>query len=340
MNSPTDSDNKNFVPDVDDVRSAARQLEGQAVRTPLLESVLLNERVGGRVLVKAEVLQRTGSFKFRGAYNHISRLEGDQLKAGVVAYSSGNHAQGVAAAARLAGTQATIVMPSNAPALKIANTQSYGAEVVTYDRDAESREKIGEQLAKEKGARLVRPYDDPWVIAGQGTVGLEIAEQCRERGIEPDALLSPAGGGGLIAGTSLALGAEMPGCEIYACEPEGLDDHRTSLESHTRQKNTPGASSICDALLAPMPGELTFAINGKNLTGGLAVTDDDVRHAMAVAFQDLKIVVEPGGAVTLAALLAGKFDARGKTVVAITSGGNADPGAFADILADQASRGV
>jgi threonine dehydratase len=338
MHSSSGSDHPNpdyFVPTIDDIRDAARQLSGHAVRTPLLESPLLNELVGGRVLVKAEVLQRTGSFKFRGAYNHISRLNNAQLADGVVAYSSGNHAQGVAAAATLAGTMSTIIMPANAPALKISNTQKLGAKVITYDRDAESREKIGEEFARETGARLVRPYDDPWVIAGQGTTGLEIAEQCRERNVTPDVILSPAGGGGLIAGTSLAAAAELPGTEVLVCEPVGFEDHVRSLRSGNREKNVAGATSICDALLAPTPGELTFSINRENLAGGYSVTDDEVRRAMVVAFTELKIVVEPGGAATLAAILAGKYDARDKTVVAIASGGNVDPEYFADVLGDQ-----
>ena len=327
-----DSDTENFIPTIDDVRDAARQLSGHAVRTPLLESRLLNERVGGRVLIKAEVLQRTGSFKFRGAFNHISRLNKDQLQGGIVAYSSGNHAQGVALAATLNDTTATIIMPADAPASKIANTQKYGASVVTYDRNSRNREAIGEKLCKETGARLVRPYDDPWVIAGQGTTGLEIAEQCREKEILLDAVLAPAGGGGLIAGTALAMKSDMPGAEIYCCEPEGFDDYRRSLISGQREANVPGPTSICDAIVTPMPGELTFPINKELLSGGFAVTDAEVEHAMAVAFSDLKIVVEPGGAVALAAVLSGKFDATGKTITVVTSGGNVDPAAFADIV--------
>jgi len=335
MHSSNASETDFFTPTIDDIRDAARQLDGMAVRTPLLESPFLNERAGGRILVKAEVLQRTGSFKFRGAFNHISRLNDEQLAAGVVAYSSGNHAQGVAAAAAMAGTTASIIMPSNAPALKIANTKKLGARVITYDRNAEDREKIGEELARETGARLVRPYDDPWIIAGQGTVGLEIAEQCQKQNLAPDAILAPAGGGGLIAGTSLAAAADLPGTKVFACEPVGFDDHARSLQSGERQKNAADAASICDALLAPTPGELTFSINRAHLAGGLAVTDREVEQAMAVAFSDLKIVVEPGGAVALAAVLSGKFDVQGKTVVVITSGGNVDPDFFANVLSQQ-----
>ena len=336
MNSSSPCEPSQFVPTVADIRDAARRLEGHAVRTPLLESPLLNRRVGGRLLVKAEVLQRTGSFKFRGAYNHISRLDAAQVKAGIVAYSSGNHAQGVAAAAEIVGAPATIIMPSDAPALKIANTKSYGAEVRTYDRYHQHRETIGAELARETGAGLVRPYDDAWVIAGQGTVGLEIAEQCAELGLSPDAVLSPAGGGGLIAGTSLALEADLPGAKLYACEPEGFDDHRRSLEAGDRTANAEGAISFCDALLASIPGELTFAINRERLAGGFAVTDEEVAAAMAVAFTDLKIVVEPGGAVALAAALAGRIKTRDRITVVVTSGGNVDPVLFDQVLRNAA----
>jgi threonine dehydratase len=326
------SDTPPIVPTIDEVRDAGRLLSGLAVRTPLLESALLNERVGGRLLVKAEVLQRTGSFKFRGANNHIGRLNRAQLDAGVVAYSSGNHAQGVAAAAALNNASATIIMPADAPAMKIANTKKLGASVITYDRFGGDREAIGAAFSEETGAHLVKPYDDPWVIAGQGTVGLEIAEQCKEQDISPDAILSPAGGGGLISGTALAIAADLPGTRIFSCEPEGFDDYARSLEAGERLANAPGGSSICDAIVTPMPGEITFSINKKLLTGGFAVSDDEVSRAMAIAFSDLKIVVEPGGAVALAAVLSGKYDIKGKTAVVITSGGNVDPAVFAAIL--------
>ncbi len=326
------------IPTIEDVRAAAKRLEGLAVRTPLLESPLLNARLGCRLLVKPEVLQRTGSFKFRGAFNHVSQLTGEQRRSGVVAFSSGNHAQGVASAAEILGTPATIIMPADAPTLKVANTRAYGAEVRLYDRDGESRESIGSALAAETGAYLVRPYDDPWVIAGQGTVGLEIAQQCRERNIVPDAVLTPAGGGGLIAGTSLALEAEMPDTEVYSCEPDGFDDHRRSLQAGERTANEDGASSFCDALLAPIPGEMTFSVNRTRLAGGFSVSDGEVAYAMATAFRDLKIVVEPGGAVALAAVLAGRMEVAGKTLVVVTSGGNADPEVFSKVLTDTAAR--
>jgi threonine dehydratase len=312
-----------------DVLAARRRIGGLAVRTPLLESDLLNARVGGRVLVKPEPLQRTGSFKFRGACNAVAAL---RPKA-VVAYSSGNHAQGVALAARLHGIPAVIVMPEDAPEIKKTNTRAYGAEVRLYDRYREEREAIGEAIARERGATLIRPYDEPLVIAGQGTVGLEIAEDCLARGLLPHAVLSPCGGGGLVAGIATAVRATLPGTEIWAVEPEGFDDTRRSLLSGRRERVAPGAASICDALLAAMPGDITFAINRRLLAGGLAVPDAAVEEAIRVGFSHLHVTVEPGGAVALAAVLAGIFPARDRTVVVVLSGGNVDSGLFARILA-------
>jgi threonine dehydratase len=316
------------LPTVADLQAAARRLQGIARLTPLLESEALNALVGGRVLLKAEALQRTGSFKFRGAYNAISQIEASA----VVAYSSGNHAQGVAAAARALGKAATIVMPADAPAIKLESTQALGAEIRLYDRQRESREAIGAELARRTGAALVKPYDDPRIIAGQGTAGLELAEQAAGLGAAPDAALIPCGGGGLIAGCGLALGALCPGIEVFAVEPLGFDDTRRSLAAGERVTNPPDGASICDALLAPTPGELTFALNRRQLAGGLAVGDQDVRLAMAFAFRHLKLVIEPGGAVGLAALLAGGFDARGRTVAVLLSGGNVDPAQFVAAL--------
>jgi threonine dehydratase len=313
------------LPTMADVEAAAERLRGVAVRTPLLESEALNDRVGGRVLLKTECLPRTGSFKLRGAYNAISQIEADA----VVAYSSGNHAQGVAAAAKLLGKAATIVMPADAPAIKVENTRAYGAEVRLYDRAIESREAIGAEIAARTGAALIRPYDDPQIIAGQGTVGLEVAEQARERGAVLDVALAPCGGGGLIAGCALALAEAFPEIAIYAVEPAGLDDTRRSLEAGARQTNAPEAISICDALLVPTPGELTFAINRQLLAGGLVVSDDEVRDAMAFAFRHLKLVVEPGGAVALAAVLSGKLPLEQRTAAVVLSGGNVDPALFA-----------
>ncbi|HET6518693.1 MAG TPA: threonine/serine dehydratase [Geminicoccaceae bacterium] len=318
-------------PTLDDVRDAAVRLRDVAVRTPLLESEALNALAGGRLLLKAEPLQRTGSFKIRGAYNTIGRLGGRP----VVAYSSGNHAQGVAAAARLLGVPATIVMPADAPRIKLDNTRAYGAEVVTYERDREVREEIGERIAAETGAALVRPYDDPNIVAGQGTVGLETAEQAEAMGARPDAALVPCGGGGLVSGCATALAALVPGIEVHAVEPEGFDDTARSLAAGERQRVVPGARSICDALLIPTPGALTFAINRRLLAGGLAVSDDEVLRAMALAFRHLKLVVEPGGVVALAAALAGRFDCRGRTVAVVLSGGNVDPALFRRALAGE-----
>jgi len=316
------------IPGIADVEAAARRLEGIVRRTPLLESDALNEQVGCRILLKAECLQRTGSFKLRGAYNTISQLTGRA----VVAYSSGNHAQGVAAAAKLCGLPATIVMPADAPAIKIANTRAFGAEVRFYDREREVREEIGAEIAERTGAALVKPYDDPRVIAGQGTVGLEAAEQLRAQDAVIDAALIPCGGGGLTAGCSIALTAAFPGVAIHAVEPQGFDDTTRSLAAGELCANPPEQRSICDALLAPTPGVLTFAVNRQLLAGGIAVSDDEVRRAMAAAFAHLKLVVEPGGAVALAAVLSGRFDARGRVVLVVLSGGNVDAGLYAQAL--------
>ncbi len=316
------------LPEYADVVDAARAIQGQAVYTPLLESADLNARLGGRVFLKAEPLQRTGSFKFRGAFNRISRLDGEARKAGVVAFSSGNHAQGVAAAAAILGQPATIVMPSDAPAIKRRNTEALGAEIVAYERGAEPREKIAEAIAGARGATLVRPYDDPLVIAGQGTVGLEVADQLAALDLRPDALLAPCGGGGLIAGCALAMTERFGGLEILAVEPLGFDDTGRSLAAGRRVANESGPISICDALLAPTPGEITFALNNRLLAGGLAVDDAMVRQAMEYAFETFKLVIEPGGAVALAALLSGLYDCKGKTVAIIASGGNVDRDMF------------
>jgi threonine dehydratase len=320
------------LPTLADVEDAARRLDGVAVKTPLLEAPQLSAQLGGRLFIKAECLQRTGSFKFRGAYNCMSRLGAEARKGGVVAYSSGNHAQGVAAVAQMLGIPAVIVMPADAPAMKIRNTKSYGAEVVTYDRYGESREAIGERIVAERGAILVPPFDHPHIIAGQGTMGLEIAEQAAARGVRLDAVIGPCSGGGLIAGTALAVTSRLPGTKVYSAEPAGFDDLARSLKSGRREKNDPAARSICDALLAPMPGELTFALNSRLLSGGFAASDDEARQAMATAFTHFKIVVEPGGAVALAAVLTGKYPIAGKSVAVVCSGGNVDAETFCTAL--------
>ena len=317
------------LPNQDDVETATQRIQTLAVRTPLLEAPLLNQYLGGRLLVKAEVVQRTGSFKFRGAYNKISALTDREKSTGVVAFSSGNHAQGVAHAAQLLDVPATIVMPADAPAIKLRNTRAYGAEVVTYDCDRENREDIGRDIAARTGAALVKPFDDPYIIAGQGTVGLEIVEQTAGLGCRPDAVVGPVGGGGLIAGVGLGLDAKMPGIALFGVEPEDFDDTRRSLDSGRRETNPPGRNSICDALLAESPGEATFALNRERLAACFTVSDADVQTAMAAAFSHFKIVVEPGGAVALAAVLSGQITCRDRTVVVVASGGNVDPDTFA-----------
>ena len=311
-----------------DVIDAARRLRGHAVVTPLLRSDALDRQVGGRLLIKAEALQRAGSFKFRGAFNRISRLDADARARGVVAWSSGNHAQGVAAAAALLGTPALIVMPTDAPASKIAGTRALGAEIVAYDRYSESREDIGARIAAEGNATIVRPYDDPHIIAGQGTVGLEAAAQAMALGIAPDAALVPCGGGGLIAGTALALRHQFPSINVHPVEPEGFDDTARSLEAGEAVSNDPAARSICDALLAPTPGDITFPMNKTQLSPGLVVSDAEVLAAMAAAFRHLKVVAEPGGATALAAALTGRFDCRDRSVLVVISGGNVDAETF------------
>ena len=320
------------APTYDDVVAAAEKIAGHAVITPLLESPLLNEILGGRLLVKAECLQRSGAFKFRGAYNRISRFGDEQRKAGVVAFSSGNLAQGVAMVARMLNVPAVIVMPTDAPEIKLANTRAYGAEVVMYDRETESREEIGERLAAERKATLVPSYDAPFIIAGQGTVGLELAAQAREMDAKLDAVIVPCGGGGLISGCALALSEECPEAKLFAAEPEGFDDTARSLAAGERLCNDPGGKTFCDALVLPTPGALTFSINRRLLASGFALGDAETARAMKAAFQYLKLVVEPGGAVALAAALTGAYDCRGKTVSVVCSGGNVDPGVFAAAL--------
>ena len=320
------------LPTLDDVRAAAGRLRGVAVRTPLLRNAALDRATGGRVFLKVEALQHTGSFKFRGAYNRLAQLAAEARRGGVVAFSSGNHAQGVAYAAQLLGVPAAIVMPADAPAIKVANTRAYGAEVILYDRHGESREAIGARLAAERGATLVPPFDDPHVIAGQGTCGLEMAEQLREADAAPDMALVCTGGGGLTAGCALALCDAFPGIAVHSVEPAGFDDTARSLEARRQLGNASGASSICDALLTPTPGALTFAINAPRLAGGAVVTDAEAAAAVAFAFTWLKLVLEPGGAVALAAALAGRPSLQGRTAVVVLSGGNVDPAMFAACL--------
>jgi threonine dehydratase len=317
--------------DIRDIEAAAARLAGVSVRTPLLKNHALDEEVGGSVFIKPECLQVTGSFKIRGAYNFLSQLSPDEAAKGVVAFSSGNHAQGVAAAGSMLGIKTAIVMPEDAPRAKIANTRRLGGEVITYDRYTGDREAIARQIAAKRGAVVVPSYDHDFIIAGQGTVGLEITEQCAELGVEPDHVLVCCGGGGLIAGSATALKAFWPDVSVHTVEPEGFDDTARSLLSGQRESIDESARSICDALQAHAPGELTFAINRRLLDVGLVVSDEEVREAIRFAFRNLKLVAEPGGAVALAAVLSGKIDARGKTTVVVISGGNVDGEMFAEI---------
>jgi threonine dehydratase len=315
-----------------DIDAAARVLAPFAVRTPLLSSAVLNERAGTRVFLKPEMLQRTGSFKFRGAFNRLSSIPQQARGGGVVAFSSGNHAQGVAAAAQILNMQATIVMPADAPLSKRERTKAYGAEVVLYDRDREDREAIANGIAAKRGATLVRPYDDPLVIAGQGTVGKEIAEDMAALSLTPDIVVAPASGGGLIAGVATAVKARYPKAILMSGEPDAFDDHARSLRAGKREPHHAEGRTICDALMASIPGELTFAINSRLLAQGITASDAEVGVAVGFAFRELKLVVEPGGAVGLAALLAGRIDARGKNVVIVLSGGNVDADLFAKLI--------
>lgn len=318
-----------------DIQDAAARLAGHAVVTPLIESPALNERLGGRVLIKPETLQRAGAFKFRGAYNRLSRLSEDERRRGVVAFSSGNHAQGVALAARLLGCPALIVMPHDSPSVKVEGTRGFGAEILFYDRFTEDRVAIADKIAAERGCVVVPSYDDPHIIAGQGTVGLEIVQQARALGVELDRVLSPVGGGGLIAGASTAVKALSPATQVWGAEPAGFDETRRSLASGRRETVDPDARSICDALLTPIPGELTWPINRQNLSGVVAVTDAEVAEAMRYAFSTLKLVVEPGGCAALTAALTGKVDLKGKTAAIVCSGGNVDPALYARVLAGE-----
>jgi threonine dehydratase len=316
-----------------DIDLAANVVAPYAVRTPLLSFPVLNEAAGTRVFLKPEMLQRTGSFKFRGAFNKLSSIPHARRGGGVVAFSSGNHAQGVAAAARILNMQATIVMPSDAPLSKRERTKSYGAEVVLYDRDREDREAIARDIAERRGATLVPPYDDPFVIAGQGTVGREIAEDMAALGLVPEIVVAPASGGGLIAGVATAVKARVPRATLIVAEPEAYDDHRCSLRAGKREPHAASGRTICDALMATIPGELTFAINSKLLSHGVTASDNEVGAAVAFAFRELKLVVEPGGAVGLAALLAGRIESGGRNVVIVLSGGNIDADLFARLIA-------
>ncbi len=307
-----------------DVLQAAERLDPVANRTPLLNFHVLDDNVGGRVFLKAESMQRTGSFKFRGAYNRLSMIPPQERERGVVACSSGNHAQGVALAAKLLGMRARIVMPSDAPEIKKQRTEADGAEIILYDRETEDREAIAAEICRQSGATFVQPYNDPGVIAGQGTSALEAFDQLEKLGLSADNYLVCTGGGGLTAGSALSLQARSPSTCFFTVEPEGFDDHARSFQSGRREKNERAGGSVCDALLAPTPGSLGFPINKGCVEEGLVVSDEEAMAAVAFAFQELKLVLEPGGAVALAALLFRKIDVTGQTSIAVLSGGNVD----------------
>ncbi len=322
-----------------DVEQAAGAIAGVARRTPRLESTLLNEQLGCRLRIKAEPLQVTGSFKFRGAYNSIAAIPDEHRAAGVVAYSSGNHAQGVAAAAHLAGIPAAILMPEDAPATKIELTRAWGAEVITFNRYTDNREEMGRDLQAKRGATLIKPYDAVLTMAGQGTLAKEALEDCARDDWQVDAFLCPCGGGGLTAGCATAVEALSSRTQVFPVEPNGFDDTTRSLSAGTLLENDPAARSICDSLLAPTPGDLTFAVNRERTTTGLVVSDDEAMAAMAAAFKYLKLVVEPGGAVALAAVLTGKLPVAGRNLLVVCSGGNTDAGVFAQAIGRAAAQG-
>ncbi len=314
------------------VRAAAQRIKGAAIVTPLLENEWLNERAGGRVLMKAETLQHGGSFKFRGAMNRLSKLNSDERRRGVLAWSSGNHAQGIARAARLFGTPATILMPNDAPALKIAQVRAYGGEIIFFDRYTEDREAIGRKIAGERSLALAPSYDHVDIVEGQGTLALEAVEQAEAIGAAFDAFVICCGGGGMTAGCATILEAISPKTEIFIAEPAGFDESWASIRSGRRLKADVAQKTICDALATPTPGDITFPIMQRLVKGGFSMTDDEVAEAMAWAFKYLKLVVEPGGAVALAAIFHRKIRAEGRTFGVTLSGGNVDPSLYATIL--------
>ncbi len=313
---------------VDDIQKAAQRLKGVAVITPLLNNAYLDSRLQAQVFIKPENLQHIGAFKFRGAYNRLAQCSAEERQKGVIAYSSGNHAQGIAYAARLLHMPATIVMPSDAPKIKIEGTRQLGAEIRFYDRVSESREEITAAIAQNTGAVIVPAFDDLDVIAGQGTCGMEMAAQIQLTGKEPDSIFIPCGGGGLLAGCSVALKSSFPQSAVYGVEPDAYDDHKQSMQAGTRTSLKGPPATLCDALMAPMPGKFTWAINSRTVTDFISVSDDEVAHAISFAFRYLKLVVEPGGAVALAALLSGRCEVKGKIVGVLLSGGNVDAELF------------
>lgn len=317
---------------LDDIRAASRRLDGVAVRTPILFNRELNERLGASIFIKPENLQHIGAFKFRGAYNALSQFTEEQKHLGVVAFSSGNHAQGIAYSARLLNMPATIVMPSDAPKIKIDGTAKLGAEIRFYDRAMESREEIAAAIAADTGKTLIPAFEHPDVMAGQGTCGLEAVEQLQQLGEVPEILISPCGGGGLLAGVSTAFTQLVPTVKVYGVEPAAYDDHKRSKQAGERRPAEPESSSFCDALLAPIPGELTWSVNSQTVTDFVTVSDEEVAHAISFAFRHLKLVVEPGGAVALAAILQNRLVLKDKVVCIILSGGNIDQTLFSRCL--------
>lgn len=317
-----------YIPIYDDILSAAETIKGEAVRTPLLRCDALDEATGCKVFVKPENLQRTGSFKFRGAYNAISKLSHEERAKGILANSSGNHAQGVGDASRMFGCASTIIMPADAPAMKVARTKAYGAKVIHFDRATEDREAVLARVEKETGSTIVDPYNNAMVIAGQGTVGLEIAEDIKALGLELDRITVCTGGGGLTAGIALSINANFPDAKVHCVEPVNFDDYKRSIESGQLERNAATAGSICDAIIAPSPGKIGFEVNKKLLHSGLVVTDDEALAAIKFAYEELKMVVEPGGAVALAGVLKHAKAWSGETVALVLSGGNIDPDLF------------
>jgi threonine dehydratase len=330
---PAPADNVIPLPTAADVDAAVRRLAPVALHTPLIASPVLDALTSGRVFLKAETLQRTGSFKFRGAYNKLSSIPQADRGGGVVAFSSGNHAQGVAAAAKLLDMPAVIVMPKDAPKAKRERTAALGAEIVLYDRETDDREAIARDIASRRAAVLVPPYDDPFIIAGQGTAGREIIGDLLALGLVPDIIVASASGGGLTAGIALAVRDSAPATRVYTAEPQGFDDHARSFRSGRREANAAATGTICDALMAQTPGKLTFEITRALVGEGVTASDAEVGAAVAFAFRELKLVVEPGGAVALAALLSGRLDVKGKVAVAVLSGGNIDPELFHRLVA-------
>lgn len=318
----------NSIPTYDDILSAAETIKGEAVRTPLLRCDALDAATGCKVFVKPENLQRTGSFKFRGAYNAISILSDEERAKGILANSSGNHAQGVGDASRVFGCASTIIMPEDAPVMKVERTKAYGAKVIHFDRASEDRDAVLARVEKETGSIIVHPFNNAMVIAGQGTVGLEIVEDIKELGLKLDRIAVCTGGGGLTAGVALSVNEHFPEAKVHSVEPANFDDYKRSIESGKRERNATTAGSICDAIIAPSPGVIGFEVNKQLLHSGLVVTDDEALAAIKFAYEELKMVVEPGGAVALAGVLKHGKEWAGETVALVLSGGNVDPEVF------------